>query len=75
MVMKLQFADNINENFESVATIVDFICDKMAEDNDSAILIPYSVKQAMKNGLQVRNGKVKLKLSYKNDFFISGRIK
>ena len=77
MVMKLQFADNINENFDSVATIVDFICEKMAdaEDNDSAILIPYSIKQAMKNGLQVRNGKVKLKLSYENDFFISGRIK
>ena len=62
MVMKLQFADNINQNFESVETIVDFICEKMAdaEDNDSAILIPSSVKRAIKNGLQVRNGKLEL---------------
>ena len=58
MVMKLQFAEEMNQNFESVETIVDFICEKMADTDDNAILIPYSVKEAMKNGLKVRNGKL-----------------
>ena len=60
--MKLEFAEEINQNFESVGTIVDFICEKMAdaEDNEAKILIPYSVKEAMKNGLQIRNGKLSL---------------
>ena len=58
--MKLEFAEEINQNFESVETIVDFICEKMAdaEDNDAAILIPYSVKEAMKNGLKARDGRL-----------------
>ena len=62
MVMKLQFADNINQNFDSVESIVNFICEKMADakDKGSAILIPSSVKQAMEIGLQVQNGKLSL---------------
>ena len=66
MVMKLQFANNINQHFGSVEAIVDFICEKMAdaEDSDSAILIPSSVKLAMKNGLQVRNGELKFLHTY-----------
>ena len=62
MVMKLQFADNINQNFDSVNSIVNLVCEKMADakDKDSAILIPASVKQAMKNGLQIQNGKLSL---------------
>ena len=71
MVMKLQFSDNIDQNFGSVETIVNFICEKMAdsEDNDSAILIPSSVKLTMKNGLQVRNGR--LKFLHTNVLFLS----
>ena len=60
MVRKLQFGDDIKQNFQSVETIVNYICDKMAEGadgNDFKILIPFTVKQNMKNALKVRDGK------------------
>jgi len=57
MVGKLQFADNITQKFQSVETIVNFICQNMAHgENDSyKILIPLSVKEAMKINLTVRD--------------------
>ena len=60
MVRKLQFGDDVKQNFQSVETIVNYICDKMAEGaegNDFKILIPVTVKQKMKNALKVRDGK------------------
>ena len=63
MVGKLQFADNMNETFRSVETIVNFICENMAEakNDDLRILIPLSIKQKMKNALIVRDSKLKFK--------------
>ena len=60
MVRKLQFGDDIKQNFQSVETIVNYICDQMAEGadgNDFKILIPVLVKHKMKNALYVRDGK------------------
>ena len=59
MVDKLQFADSIAQDFQSVGAIVNFICKNMAHgENDSyKILIPVSVKDAMKNSLNVRDCK------------------
>ena len=63
MIRKLQFADSINQNFESVGSIVNFICENLAdtENDDSRVLIPLSVKTKMKNVLKVRDSKLKLK--------------
>ena len=59
MVRALQFGDNINHEFQSVETIVNFICDKMtdSEDRDSQFFFPELVKQKMANALKVRDGK------------------
>ena len=63
MVRKLQFADNMNQKFQSVETIVNFICENLAgaTNDDSRILIPLSVKTKMKNALKVRDSKLNLK--------------
>ena len=75
MVRKLQFADDINQDFGSVRNIVNFICENLAdaEDTDSSILIPLSVKEAMKNGLQVRDGEFSLYVNVFS-FLLRGRI-
>ena len=58
LVEKLQFADNISNEFDSVDMIVDLICEKLsnAEDDDFKILIPLLIRQKMKDSLQIRDG-------------------
>ena len=58
MAQKLQFADDMQSDFESVETIVNFICKKFAdaESEDLKIRIPLSIKQKMKSTLKVRDG-------------------
>ena len=66
MVGILQFADNMNIDFDSVDTIVDYICEKFSneEGDDFKILIPLLVRQKMKNGLQVRDGERTFSLKF-----------
>ena len=58
MVQKLQFADNMNNDFDSVDTIVDNICENFSNEEEDSfkILIPLLVRQKMKTGLQIRDG-------------------